>query len=295
MDDSVRCYALRRINPFLGVNQVIETDLARAISVNGVVWDIEVGVEVNDAGWGSLNADSSRLAYYRFGLWSKEEGLVSRPLSPQFQNDALQESADQMIALIEKHLDQLPFRLLDNHELWLLDEQGETVLALLASARAGQAKPRPEPRKWQACAAGRGVRSQFRFPEADLLEADISQRAGFNLQRRWFERHADGSGTCLRTDERFAASRFPVFMVTEDWAEQEQRQRIHDFINWTAPALLTLQHLQNTQRQLLEQHLHVQACSIEHHWHLYPEVMDSACINTARVQCRLENAVHGER
>jgi len=35
----VRAYAIRRVNPFLGVLQVIETEGGRAISANGVVWE----------------------------------------------------------------------------------------------------------------------------------------------------------------------------------------------------------------------------------------------------------------
>ena len=52
--EAVRSYAIRRVNPFLGVLQVIETEAGRAASGNGVVWDIEVRTE-QSRGWGRLN------------------------------------------------------------------------------------------------------------------------------------------------------------------------------------------------------------------------------------------------
>jgi hypothetical protein len=46
-NDGVTAIAIRSVNPFLGVLQVIETSGGRAISANGVVWDIEVLAERN--------------------------------------------------------------------------------------------------------------------------------------------------------------------------------------------------------------------------------------------------------
>ena len=67
---TVRGYAIRRVNPLLGVLQVIETAGGRAVSSNGVVWDIEIRAE-RATGWGSLNQNKTQVAYYRYGLWSK--------------------------------------------------------------------------------------------------------------------------------------------------------------------------------------------------------------------------------
>ena len=67
---TVRGYAIRRVNPLLGVLQVIETAGGRAVSTNGVVWDIEIRAE-RATGWGSLNRNKTQVAYYRYGLWSK--------------------------------------------------------------------------------------------------------------------------------------------------------------------------------------------------------------------------------
>ncbi len=50
----IQAYAIRRVNPFIGVLQVIETEGGRAISSNGVVWEIELRTERSGM-WGSLN------------------------------------------------------------------------------------------------------------------------------------------------------------------------------------------------------------------------------------------------
>ena len=64
---AVRSYAIWRVNPFLGVLQVIETAGGRVISVNGVVWDIEIRAE-RAPEWGSLNRNNKQTTYYRYNL-----------------------------------------------------------------------------------------------------------------------------------------------------------------------------------------------------------------------------------
>ena len=106
----VRDCAIRSVNPFLGVLQVIETPGGRAISANGVVWDIEVRTE-HSSGWGSLNRNNKQAAYYRYGLWSLEDGLVSRPLAPQLESDPLGRQCNVLIECICERLQKLPFKL----------------------------------------------------------------------------------------------------------------------------------------------------------------------------------------
>ena len=287
--ENISCYAIRRVNQFLGVLQVIETASGRAVSANGVVWDIEIGVPVK-SGWGSLNKHESRLAYYRYGLWSEAEGLVNRPLAPQLDNDPLSQQADILIKAIESSLPDLPFRLEDSHELWLFDQHDRFPLALLASARDTTRLPAPEPRHWSASSGREGVPSQRRFPETDSLEKQVKHLAGFNLQRHWIKRLPDGSGQHMKNDRTFERTSFPAFLIAESWQEDSEQKRVDAFINWTAPALLTLQNLDLEQRQRLETALVIQSRSIEHHWKLYPEILDEQNLNRTRVQCRLQQS-----
>ena len=165
----IRAYAIRRVNPFLGVLQVIETEGGRAVSSNGVVWEIELRTERSGM-WGSLNQHIKEAVYYRFGLWSAEEGLVNRPLAPHLDRDPLISQCDILIKCIEERLQLLPFKLIDNRELWLFDKDQQQPLALLASQKHGDKPLSPEPKYWKSCLGANGVASQYRYPRATQLE-----------------------------------------------------------------------------------------------------------------------------
>jgi hypothetical protein len=288
--DAVRAYAIRRVNPFLGVLQVIETEGGRAISANGVVWDIEVHAKRSSGGWGSLNRNDKGKAYYRYGLWSLQDGLVSRPLAPHLESDPLTHKCHELISCIRERLEQLPFALADSDELWLLDSKNKQPLALLASATPGSKRPSPEPKYWSACIGANGVPSQRRFPATRQLEALVKQRAGFNLRKHWVRRHKDGSGTIENNGKQLNAADFPAFLLTEDWLDADQTELVSDYIAWISPCLLTLQTLGRHQRERLERSLNIQAVSIEHHRHLYPDILDEKAVNAARVQCRIQQS-----
>ncbi len=285
--DRVAAFAVRRVNPFLGVLQIIQCQAGRAVSANGVVWDIEVQAEPPPQ-WGSLNSESSQPAYYRYGLWSQDDGLVNRPLAPHLDSDPLTRQCNELIAHIEVHQQQLPFDLQDSHELWLFDTQNSMPIALLASCTRTSQRPSPAPRYWSATIGAEGVPSQRRYPQAKALEAQVKQRAGFNIHRHWVHRQADGSGLLEDSSDQLTADDFPPFLLTENWPEAGQADLVSGFIQWTAPSLLTLPHLTHSQRRRLERSLGTQAISVEHHWHPYPEILDPARLQTARVQARLQ-------
>jgi hypothetical protein len=283
---AVDCYAIRRVNPFLGVLQIINTADGRASSTNGVTWEIQV-LAPAPAAWGSLNQAIPKVAFYRYGLWSSETGLVSWPLSVKRDNLELSLKCDHLIDCIQKNLPNLPFTLQDNRELWLLDAEQQQPLALLASIRPNEAAPRPEPRYWSACFGQNGTASQERFPESDALEAQIKQRAGFNINKRWYIRVSDNEGYCDDTGNCLPTEAFPQLLLRNDWSNESERNRTTHYLQWIAPALLTLQGLNDDVRRQLEAQLSTQAISIEHHWHLYPRVLDQKKLNACRVQSQL--------
>ena len=282
----VRSYAIRRVNPFLGVLQIIETVDGRASSANGVVWDIEVRSEVGGA-WGSLNQGSREMAYYRLGLWSLESGLIKRPLASQNHHEPLFERCESLIECVHERHDQVPFRLIDNRELWLYDSDDRQPLVLLASAIADSRLPSPEPRYWASCIGADGMESQRRFPESRELEAMVKQRTGFNINKHWIVRQDDGSGVNEKQDMSFEADIFPSFLVTLDWDDTDQKRLATEYIDWISPSLLTLQRLDKSERLRLENTLAIQAKSVEYHWSLYPDVIDADLLNAARVKSRL--------
>jgi hypothetical protein len=282
-------YAIRRVNPFLGVLQVLECEAGRAISSNGVTWDIQVVTDGRNE-WDYLSSIQSETAYYRYGLWSREEGLVQRPLAALATSVPLSEQCNIILRYLEQAIDVIPFNLADNQELWLFDAELHQPLALLATTRPGEKLPIPEPRYWQACFGAQGVPGQRRFPQTREIEELVKQCAGFNMDKRWLTRNADGTGKLHRTGETLAEAMFPPLLIRQHWNDQSASKLVSEYLDWTAPALLTLQNLSSQLRSQLEQALAVQALSVEYHWRLYPEVIKQDRITAARVQSRMQKA-----
>ena len=93
-----------------------------------------------------------------------------------------------------------------------------------------------------------------------------------------------------RGKECFSVDEFPSFLISDVWPDERDSSMVDEYIEWIAPSLLTLQNLTAVERIRLENSLNVQAVSVEHHWHLYPEVTDETKLTAARVQCRLQKS-----
>ena len=287
--EAVRCYAIRRVNPFRGVMQVIESEQGRALSCNGVVWEILVRARQSSARDDAAR-DNRRKIYYRFGMWSMNDGLLQRASTPAADQDYfdLASKCETLVDCVRAHRQRLPFKLEDNREFWLFDRHNQRPLALLASSRPGASLPTSEPGGWSCCIGANGSPSQRRFPQAEDLETQVRQRAGCNTYKYWIKRLADGDGIVETTGDAISADQFPVLLLEENWANDEEQRRTWDYIKWISPSLLTLQHLDEGTRSRIENSLNVQAVSIEHHRHLYPEVINQKLVKAARVQSRIE-------
>lgn len=285
----IRSYAQRSVNPFLGVLQVIETDGGRATSSNGVVWNIDLRTDRANS-WDSIGKGSQQAVYYRYGLWSAEDGLVNRPLAQLQADDPLMLQCEKLIICIQQRLQHLPFQLIDDRELWLFDKNDQLPIALLATALIDAELPSPTAKYWKSFLGAEGLPCQRRYPAARELEEQVQQAASFNILRHWVTRHDDGSGIVDGTGVCLQKTDFPVYLLTEHWPDPVQAKRASDYIEWISPSLLTLQHLQYEERERLENCLKIQAVSIEYHWHLYPVFHDETKIKAARVQALLQKS-----
>lgn len=282
-DLTIRHYGIRRLNPFLGVLQIIETDDGRASTTNGLVWHIELQI-AKSPDWGSLNASNADKEWLLFGLWSDKEGLIKAPMS----NNSGGLRVEYLIKAIQDLQHQLPFPLKDNRELWLLDELEQKPLALLMSMVPGASSNSQKPRYWRGCLEKQGIGGQHRFAEIDRLEMEVRKRAGFNISRLWVT--WDSQRTYAETDhgEHLSRNIFPPFGISEDWRDERKRALMQRYLNWVSPALLTLPSLNDIERARLESKLEMRACRIEYYWRLYPRILDNKKIVSARVQARLQ-------
>ncbi|MES9834493.1 MAG: hypothetical protein ABW139_19860 [Candidatus Thiodiazotropha sp. DIVDIV] len=280
---SISLYAIRRLNPFLGVLQIIETEGGRASTTNGLVWHIELH-KSRPADWGSLNVSDEQKSWYLFGLWSEKEGLIKAPTSSSSGGLIVQ----QLVKAIQDHQHELPFPLNDHRELWLLDGVEQKPLALLMSMVPGSDFSNQKPRYWRGCLEKQGIGGQHQFAEIDPLEREVRKRAGFNISRLWVT--WDSLRTEAETDQgvRFSRDVFPSFGISEHWQEERNYKLVQRYIDWISPALLTLPNLNETERARLESSLDRRACRIEYYWRLYPKILDTKKIVSARVQARLQ-------
>ena len=290
-NDAVRCYAIRRVNPFRGVMQVVEAEEGRALTCNGVVWEILVRAS-QSIPLDSADRDNQRKIYYRFGMWSISDGLLQRSNSPAEDQNYFDLAAkcETLVEHVRASLQRLPFKLEDIRELWLFDSENQRPIALLASLRPGASVPAPEPGIWSCSIGVNGSPIQRRFPQARDLEAQVMRRAGISINKYWIRRLPGGDGVVEMTGGTVSTDRFPVLLLDESWANDEEQTRACEYLRWISPSLLTLQHLDKYTRSRIEHNLNVQAISIEHHWHMYPEIIHQKLLKAARVQSRIEQS-----
>jgi len=286
---NVHCYAVRRLNPFLGVLQVTETAWGRASTANGVAWHIELLLD-KPRGWGSLFSDSEEQEWFLYGLWSEQEGLVTLPSLAQIDNAKALSASEQIIGTIKSNQSRMPYALADLSELWLLDAVEEQPLALLFSMLPGSRPPSPEPRNWRGCLGLQGTGGQRRFPEIAQLEAAVRKRAGFNPKRLWVTWDGEHQYAKTTEGEEITGDLFPAYGIREEWSQENIAALASRYIDWISPSLLTIPYLSNAGRARLESRLERQANSVEYHWRLYPKILDENKVRVARVRARLQES-----
>lgn len=290
MNASTRCYAVRRLNPFAGVVQIVETDLGRAVSTDAINWEVQL-LGLRPAGWGSLNRDRVRRQHFRYAFWSAEDGLTCFPVPPQLDRHKLGEAATQLLEVLRRQ--RPPFPLEDRYERWLLDAGSGEPFALLASVTRRDLIPPRGSAEWRASAPGQAVAAYGQLPA--LVAALVGRRAGRPARGLWFERRADGSGIGLdpantsHPAAELPASQFPELPLSEIWPRPEDAALVADYLRWLAPLLLVLP-ISLAARERLEAAAEVQPQLVERLHALYPALADAQRITRIRVQARISRA-----
>ena len=123
----MRCYAVRRVNPFEGVLEVIALPRARAYSPNGTVWQVQVLAARPDHTWRSGSNAPLVEQFFGFGL---RNGRAWRRAGMSVADIP---AAGELIGLEAK-----PFASLDDVEPRLIDLQtGVRRIAHIADRRLG--------------------------------------------------------------------------------------------------------------------------------------------------------------
>lgn len=231
------CYAFRRLNPYLGTTQVVDSAQGRAVSVDGVNWELQLRMRL-PAGWGFLDR-GGETAYLRFGVWSQAEGLARFPPARNVDPNAAEKAAASLLQNIGAALPRLPFALIDTLECWLVDIVRKP-LALLASQKPDAPLPERRMRRWMPL-----------LPEvAQASSDDFSPLTAWVTQRAlpgpcWIARDEEGNGRLVAgaNGERkaFPASEFPETLVDLSGCMDERVIELHaHYLAALAPRLLML-------------------------------------------------------
>lgn len=291
----IECYAQRLLNPFRGTMQVIKYASAEAVSTDGVHWDIYVS---NDELRRGLEGQV-QTSDIRYGNWSADKGLKRGPLYPSEDFRRM----EIMGAVVYEHLlrvhEQVPFPLQDRYEYWLLDRIGQP-LALIDSVLTEAAMDSARAPRWRP-----GLAAQARFrsmgvdPDgvptaADILGDYVNDLAGEMPSAQWFERRGGAEAIGLgganlsegQQGRHLAADAFPDLLLRRSGHDEAHHRLIEDFLAWQAVWLLTLP-LPGADRTHLEGLVRRQPELVEGLCRLYPEVLDEAAINAARIEAML--------
>lgn len=305
------CYAVRRLNPFQGVIQLVQTAHTRAISLDGSHWEIQIQAQKPDDLWGGVSPGNTVTQFLRFGTWSLTDGLRRVPAHPLLDLTAMFHQAEALIAILEECQQNLPFALQDRFELWLLDGTNRTPLALLSSATEYKQPPQhPTIGRWHC--ADRSSKD-FSSPKTDeahpphpkdtdphphmsALERLIQIESGHTLAQ-WFERDSTGAGNGLPvagyeslSDRQLPDSAFPELLLRQEWEADCDSALVEDYLNWLSPYLLTLQNISDQTRKKLEPLARSRAILVNDNWTLYPKVIDHAIIDAARVEVQIRQS-----
>ena len=115
-------YSLRRLQPFDGVTHVVECDAGRAVSLDGELWQVQVGLEMEIVPWSRFAPAVDARNNVPYCYWSPQRGVVRRlPLNPAVDPRIARELAAEVTDELAVGLQGFPFPAGDLLELWLLD------------------------------------------------------------------------------------------------------------------------------------------------------------------------------
>ncbi len=277
-----RYYGRRRVAPFLGVVQVIELEEARAISVDGRRWQLQLlSLEpIAQQVWGNIGPRETRRRWFIYGSCESADAIERIPVNPLVgdpsQHPALPGLLD---ALLQRP--ELPFALQDDWEAWLCDASGEPV-ALIDTALPGEDRAAVAGADWHSLPGmAAGFHSVSHYPaELGLIPGQalehLVMQASRTGQPRWLARGPDQEGAGL-----------PELPWRMDWPTVAEQALFDDYTDHLAPYLLTLPYLTTQLRDRLEASAVAQYEMLNAIYPLIPCVVDAERMEVARVKAQL--------
>lgn len=299
----LRYYSKRILSPFSGTVHIIELNNTRAVCTDGSNWQIQIADEIVKKPWSELRVPGNSGQYLKYGSWSKSSGLSTLPL----HHTLYQENTDQLVLPLVSHLqsitESIPFEAQDNYELWLFDTSNKPVV-LLKSALDKLSLTIPEPLHWspfninETCFKTDLTDSNQRAQ--DMLINIVQIRLGSKPACAWIKRDKYRHGKIIISRPKkmiikFASipdKHFPELIFTKDWQDDTAQTLVNDYLNWQAPLLLTLTHLNDVTRKTLEIKAQIRPDVVERYHRYYPKVIDSMLLNKILIEAQLRKALN---
>lgn len=293
----VEVYAKRLNNPFQGVLQVVANERVRALSFDGLHWELQFQCDLHQMK-PTFAHTLPRFQFARIGRWHATEGFKPYPLDPALSRAEVEIHYHPVVMALAQLRVPLPQD--DHYEWWLLDEREQQPLALLASCRREEEIPALTTSRpcWHSLNASQlpiastAEETQRGLPPVNYrLEVLVKQRAGQNPQACWFVRNTDGSRQAYQQMGLSVPHMFPELLLREDWESGTAQALCERYLQRLAPQLLVLQHLSHAGRDRAEQMASKHVIEMDEHFHLYPCVADPQRMTAWRVEARLRKSL----
>ena len=298
----LRHYSERILNPFSGTAHNIELNNTRAVCTDGRNWQIQIADEIVKKPWNELSVHGDSGQYLKYGSWSKTSGLSALPLHHTLYRENIDQLLLPLISQLQTSAEKIPFEAQDNYEFWLFDTNNKPVV-MLASALDKSSLTIPEQAHWspfyinETCFKSDFTDSSQRAQ--DMLINIVQRRLGEKPASAWIKRDKHRHGKIINCRPKkminnFAIipnEHFPELMLASDWEDDTAQTLAGDYLDWQAPLLLTLAHLNDVTRKTLEIKAETRPDIVARFHRFYPKVIDSILINKILVEAQLRNAI----
>lgn len=265
--------------PYSGLVQIAESDKARALTMDGKVWEFQYLLTTLESERDAGGKQAYRRRYSH--AITIDKSAIANLVSDAAENTTTDKRILELAEFVSEA--SFPFPATDIYEYWLLDPKDESPLAMIFScSEAEQMATFPEKTEWTALPAAvmRIERSDNEMERGDppvnyQVERMVAERAGYKPKARWFKRDEEETEI------------FPPLMIKEDWQEQNQSELCQRYLLRQSSRLLMLNNLDNDTRTRLEIAAKSYAFEVERFYPFYPEIIDQKLMNSALVEARL--------
>jgi hypothetical protein len=306
-----RCYSQRMLNPFHGIVNMVEIDGADAVCCDGETWTLFVHSDEEVAVLDDGSRQTIETPDIKFGVWSERDGLQRAPVRNPVDYGFVDHIGRYLLDVVREKAATIPFPLLDRYELWLLDSAFDLPVVLLASACSRSQISADVPLRWRVGMSAADhfhvtpslVRALGGENPAERVGRIVNNAAGKRPRAQWFYRGEKGSGQAILGmnvepslhGRVLPPEAFPEQLLRSHWPDETEQALVRAYLDWQAPWLLMLQHLNDVTRERLEQAAGRRAMLFAESHTLFPKIMDHARIVAARVEASLRRAAGEER